>query len=252
MLLLLTVLLSTVAGLTRLEPEKGGVQGGAGDLPDFRALSSPDERKASFVAYLRPIVKAENLRLLRQRRRLQRMVGELRQGRKLSHERRGWVLRLAGDYQVASDGRALLAVGEDLLRRVDAVPMPLVLVQAAKESAWGRSRFARNGNNLFGQHCFDAGCGIVPNDRSPGKRVEVQTFPTVRASVRSYLHNLNSHPKYEKLRAIRARLRKDGKPVTSVALAAGLNFYSERRQDYIAEVRDMIRNNGLSQASDKQ
>lgn len=246
--LILTILVSTIAGLAKVEPVTGRVQAGVGHLPDFRDVSDPDKRKAVFLKYLRPIVTSENQRIRHQREQLQRTVGELRRGRRLSHERRKWLLQLADTYGVDTDGRASLAVGEDLLRRVDVVPVPLVLVQAAKESAWGRSRFARNGNNLFGEHCFTAGCGIVPKDRAPGKRVQVQTFPTVRDSVRSYLHNLNSHPKYEKLRDIRARLRDKGKPVTSVALAAGLNFYSERRQDYISEVRSMIRHNNLSKA----
>lgn len=250
--LLLTIVASTVAGLAGMQPVQGDVKAGLGSLPDFRDFSDPDRRKAVFVQYLRPIVTAENRRIEHRRKQLKRLVGELRQGSRLSHERRHWLLQLADRYGVNTDGRASLAVATDLLRRVDVVPVPLVLVQAAKESAWGRSRFARNGNNLFGQHCFDAGCGIVPKDRAPGKRVEVRTFPSVRASVRSYLHNLNSHPKYEKLRAIRARLREKGKPVTSVALAAGLNFYSERRQDYISEVRNMIRNDDLSKADPKE
>lgn len=250
--LLLAIAASTVAGLAGVQPGQGDVKVGLGGLPDFRNFSDPDRRKAVFLNYLRPIVTAENRRIMHQRKQLRRLVAQLRRGRRLSHERRHWLLQLADRYDVNTDGRASVTIGGDLLRRVDVVPVPLVLVQAAKESAWGRSRFALNGNNLFGQHCFDAGCGIVPKHRAPDKRVEVRTFPSVRASVRSYLHNLNSHPKYKKLRAIRARLREKGQPVTSVALAAGLNFYSERRQDYISEVQGMIRNYGLSKADPKQ
>ena len=247
-LLLLTVFVSTLAGLAQIEPVHGDVQAGVGDLPNFQKYSDPQRRKAKFLDYLRPIVTAENGKIAHQRKQLKRLVGDLSRGRRLSHERRRWLEQMADYYDVDTDERRPQAVGKELLRKVDVVPVPLVLVQAAKESAWGRSRFARNGNNLFGQHCFSAGCGIVPKDREPGKRVQVQTFPTVRAAVKSYLHNLNSHPKYQKLRAIRARLREKGKPVTSVALAAGLNFYSERRQDYISEVRSMIRNNDLTKA----
>ena len=85
------------------------------------------------------------------------------------------------------------------------------------------------------------------NTATPGKHHEVETFATVRASVKSYLHNLNSHPKYTELRAIRARLRESGKRVTGLALAKGLRVYSERRQKYISEVRDMIQKNGLAE-----
>jgi Bax protein len=132
-----------------------------------------------------------------------------------------------------------------LLQRVDVVPVSLVLAQAAKESAWGRSRFAREGNNLFGEWCFTAGCGMVPRRRESGKTHEVETFPSVRAAVASYIHNLNSHPSYRMLRSIRASLREAGKPLNGLALARGLEAYSAQGSDYVASVRDIIRKNRL-------
>ncbi|MEZ5559585.1 MAG: hypothetical protein R3E86_13705 [Pseudomonadales bacterium] len=86
---------------------------------------------------------------------------------------------------------------------------------------------------------------MVPRRRRPGLRHEVQRFDSAAESVRGYLHNLNTHPDYEALRRARAALRAAGKPLTGTALAEHLVSYSERREDYIAEIRQMIRYNGL-------
>ena len=133
-----------------------------------------------------------------------------------------------------------------LLRRADVIPVSLVLAQAANESGWGTSRFARQGNNFFGQWCFEPGCGLVPRDRGAGKKHEVAVFESPRASVEAYIRNLNSHPAYRGLRGIRQQLRSNDQPVTGIALAAGLEKYSERGAEYIEELRAMIRYNDLS------
>ena len=88
-----------------------------------------------------------------------------------------------------------------LKRRVDKVPESLVLIQAAKESGWGRSRFAREGNALFGQRCHTEGCGIVPGARASRASFEVQSFETVGESVQSYIRNLNTHERYIAMRS---------------------------------------------------
>ncbi len=249
-ILLITMFVCAMAGLANITPENRiphTARTGYGNLPDFSKYPTAGQRKAHFLKYLRPIVQSENHEILLQRERLKNLVDKLHQGRKLTHTEWRWLQGTADYYQVETSNRARLDVGQDLLRRVDVVPISLVLVQAAKESAWGRSRFARQGNNLFGEHCFESDCGIVPRHRDAGKHHEIESFDTIRASIKSYLHNLNSHPKYEELRAIRAQLRDAGQPVTGLALAKGLWFYSERRQKYISEVRNMILNNGLAE-----
>jgi Bax protein len=127
------------------------------------------------------------------------------------------------------------------------VPPSLALSQAANESAWGTSRFARSGHNYFGQWCFTTGCGVVPRHRTAGKQHEVAVFASPAAAVASYLHNLNSHPAYQRLREIRLQQRQQHQVVSGLALAAGLEKYSERGEDYIRELRAMIRHNRLSQ-----
>ena len=248
--LLIVLFVCTLAGLANITPQDSTprtARTGYGNLPDFSVFPTAEQRKTHFLSYLRPIVESENHEIALQRARLEDMVDKLREGHRLSHTEWRWLQAMADNYGVDTAGRPRLDIATDLLRHVDVVPVSLVLVQAAKESAWGRSRFARQGNNLFGEHCFEADCGIVPKHRDAGKHHEVESFATVRASVKSYLHNLNSHPKYKQLRAIRTQLREADKPVTGLALAKGLWFYSERRQKYISEVRRMIQRNGLAE-----
>lgn len=190
-----------------------------------------DLRKRIFFDTLRPIVRWENAQvaLLRSRLTLARHDGT----------RPGWVARTARDYGVDWTGKEW----DELLARVDTVPLTLVLVQAAKESGWGRSRFARTGNNIFGQWCFVEGCGMVPLKRLPGKTHEVASFGSVNEAVRAYLHNINTGNAYDGLRAVRAKLRARRREPTGSDLAGGLLRYSERGQAYVDELRAMIRVN---------
>jgi Bax protein len=130
-----------------------------------------------------------------------------------------------------------------ILDRVDEIPTALVLIQAANESAWGNSRFARQANNYFGQWRFTKGCGLVPLRRNAGAKHEVQYFTSAELSVRAYIHNLNTSPSYKMLRNLRHFLRRQGKPLDAEFLAIGLKDYSERGMDYVRIIQGMIRSN---------
>lgn len=132
---------------------------------------------------------------------------------------------------------------DELLTRVDTIPEDLVLIQAANETGWGSSRFAREGMNFFGQWCFKKGCGLVPQSRSEGLSHEVAVFKSVEDSVGSYMRNLNSNAAYSLLRAIRADLRAQNQPVSAEKLVYGLMNYSERQEAYVEELLDMLRHN---------
>ena len=138
---------------------------------------------------------------------------------------------------------------KQLLRRVDKIPVSLVLAQAANESAWGTSRFAQLGKNLFGEWTFRPGTGIVPEDRPPGETYEVRKFSSLYESIRSYMNNLNRNEAYRDLRRTRAELRAAGQPVTGMALAEGLQNYSQRGEEYISDIQAMIRQNNLSRTA---
>ena len=132
-----------------------------------------------------------------------------------------------------------------LRHKLDVIPPSLILAQAANESAWGTSRFATKGNNLFGQWCFSKGCGLVPRGRAEGASHEVAKFSSPYRSVRAYIQNLNRHPTYQLLRDVRLEDRRDNAPLSGLELAEGLLGYSERGEEYIEEIRAMIHYNNL-------
>src|SRR3546814_6247392 len=133
-----------------------------------------------------------------------------------------------------------------LLRRVDAVPVALAVAQAISEGGWGRSRFARKGNALFGQWTWDPASGIVPAARPEGRLHRVRAFRTLTDSAHAYLFNLNTHPAYRGFREARAAARAEtGGLLSGRALAGYLGRYSERRQAYVEDIVALLRQNQL-------
>lgn len=216
----------------------------ADPLPDFRAFE-PQERKARFFEYLQPFVAEVNAGVAAARTFVLSVRSAVAAGRRLTWYQRSRVERLAKRYEIDTADTDITGVIGKLAHRIGTVPESLVLVQAAKESGWGTSRFAIEGNNLFGQRCYESGCGIKPKDRPADVRFGVAKYGSVRESLESYVRNLNTHPEYEEFRERRAELRARGEPVTGTTLAAELDAYSERGQAYIDEIRAMIRQNGL-------
>lgn len=203
-------------------------------------------RKRTFFEQLRPVIDAENERVLMIRKAILALHIES-QKRELNEKELAWLEDVATRYRIESGSHGHPPF-TDLLRRVDVVPVSLALSQAALESAWGRSRFAQQGNNLFGQWCFSKGCGIVPAQRNAGATHEVAQFKTVNASVRSYFENLNRHPTYAELRKVRNKIR-TGKLTTKtpgVEMAVGLENYSELGMEYVDHISAVIRQNKLS------
>ncbi|MCV6604141.1 MAG: glucosaminidase domain-containing protein [Porticoccaceae bacterium] len=204
--------------------------------PDFLRLPAGKERKQAFVAYLLPLVEAENERISTQRKALQCLS---RKPQQLSASEQQWLQKLASDYRVKDFAVDEKSAWQALLRKVDRLPPSLALAQGANESAWGTSRFAREGNNLFGLWCFKPGCGVVPLHRPEGATYEVASFNSVAGSVHTYMRTLNSHPGYRQLRDIRAQQS----PPQGEALAVALVEYSARGAEYTAELQQMIRYN---------
>ena len=119
------------------------------------------------------------------------------------------------------------------------------MAQAANESAWGTSRFAREGKNFFGQWCYTEGCGIIPARRLAGASHEVRRFDSVFDSVEAYIMNLNTFPNYQQLRDIRQQVRQSGRTIDGISLSEGLDSYSSRGDEYIFELQSMIYSNNL-------
>ncbi len=211
-------------------------------IPDFSSILDVAEKKQSFFDFLRPAISYHNEIIADERQFLLDIQALLQGQKRLSDAQELNILELAEKYQFSMDtvtGETL----DELLIRVDTIPENLVLVQAANETGWGNSRFAREGNNFFGQWCFKQGCGLIPYSRNEGANHEVAVFDTVDDSVGSYMKNLNSNSAYEQLRAIRADLRAQDEPVTADKLVYGLMNYSERQEAYIDELLEMLRHN---------
>lgn len=215
--------------------------------PDFATLSTVEERKAAFFQFLTPIVQEENRSILSKRQRILNLREELRSAGSLSSPSRAALASFVKEYRFEDEKLSLQQQIDKLLLRVDKIPLSMALAQAATESAWGTSRFATEGNNFFGQWCFRPGCGQVPLERAPGLRHEVASFDDARASVRSYLRNLNTHNAYRHLRELRAGIREAGTHLVGLELIKALGSYSERGQDYVRELRLIIAGNGLEE-----
>lgn len=214
----------------------------AAGIPDFKVYKNTKKKKRAFFNYLLPEVKRQNERIMQMRVWLLGIRTEILHDMELHRSDEATLDVLSEQYKVEADSWSVEKIDE-LLMKVDVIPQELVLVQAANESAWGTSRFARKGYNFFGLWCFKKGCGFVPSRRNAGAEHEVAKFDDLSHAVSTYLTNLNRHPAYASLRNIRHQLRDKQQPITAEALADGLMSYSERGQAYIDELNDMIRIN---------
>lgn len=211
-------------------------------IPDFSSFTSIPEKKNAFFTFLKPYIRNENQRISNQRKKIKTIIRLFEiYGRVWPNDRR----YLASMYKLYKLERATLNKNDLalLLKRVDGLPEALVLMQAANESAWGTSRFARDGKNFFGQWCYRKGCGLVPLQRTEGMSHEVAKFDDISGSVKSYFRNINTNPAYETLREIRAQIRQSNLGLKSELLAPGLVSYSERGYDYVEDLLAMIRVN---------
>lgn len=208
-------------------------------VPDFNQHKQVKEKKQAYFDYLKPAVDAQNQYIKTIRQYLQGIKAKHVSGESLSESQQEELDWLIKEYRV-NNSQTKNEIFTELLRKIDIIPSELVLVQSANESAWGTSRFARNGYNFFGIWCFSKGCGFVPSRRTDGAAHEVAKYDDLSTAMYAYMRNLNSHPAYKELRLIRQRQRNNQKPITAYALAGGLIKYSERGEEYIDELRHMM------------
>lgn len=201
-------------------------------------------RKKDFLALILPMILEANSQVELERRRLLYVAPKIKSGAQLPLDAKSWLDRLASRYKTEPDRLGVL------LRRVDVIPVSLALAQAGIESGWGTSRFAIQGNAIFGQWTTSDGQGLVPHERPYGKTHKVRAFDRLFDSVTAYFLNLNTHPAYHEFRVLRAKAREEGKPATGYTLADALESYSEQGADYIALLHNVIRANGLAAFDD--
>jgi Bax protein len=227
------------------------------DIPDrWRDRNSKDfsvqDKKRVFFRLLAPIVLRINELILEDRVRANELTVRLAQGQSVTPDDQVWLTDLAVKYKMLESTKERLdrdAVAE-LLMRVDIIPPSLALAQSANESGWGRSRFATQGNALFGQWSWGTGMKPTEQRTSDFGDQRIAAFGSTALAAYSYALNLNTHHAYRDLRVKRAVLRRQKQRISGTVLAETLVHYSERGQRYVDDLKALIRQNQLDGVDD--
>ncbi len=196
-----------------------------------------DAQKQSFIKLVLPLILAANDELLQRREAVKASV-QANDRNKLDQ----WAVL----YRIDSENFDDFELAERLLRRVDTIPVALALAQAAVESGWGTSRFAQQGNALFGQWAWTESAGMRPLAAS-NEHAVVRSFGSLLESVRAYMHNLNTHQNYKRFRDARYRLKPQTEAVKASRLATYLDSYAEIGQAYVKKLLAVMSSNNFDQ-----
>jgi len=208
---------------------------------DMEKVADPEVRKSIFLRTLMPLILMENERIREARKRAKDLFAAAESNQPIAPADRAWLEKTAEAYGLESpEQRALLS-------RLDVVPVSLALAQAIQESGWGQSRFAKEGNALYGQRVWsEEGRGLRAEDLDGDEGFKVRSFRNLGESVRAYMKNLNSHSAYEGLRKRRAVLRSQGRQPTGALLAVSLESYSEEGVLYVKRLLEIMESNDLA------
>ena len=202
---------------------------------DLDELQNTRLKKETFIKIVLPLIVAENERIIADRKKLKR-VSKKKQTSDLEKQ---WLRQKLLEYKVKKGNI------NELIIRMDIIPTSIALAQAAKESGWGTSRFALEGNAIFGQWTW-GGNGIEPLDRASNKNHKILKFPILRASVKAYQNNLNTHKSYVSFRNKRSDMRKKNKDIVGLELTDTLKNYAQTGTDYIKILNQIIKQNRLT------
>lgn len=215
-------------------------------LPDTLAdIEDVNERKRQFISTLLPLVLRANELLAADRKQAVSLRDKLARRSSLTPAEKAWAKDQLKRYRV-SYNTINQAVLEKLLVKLDIVPPSLAITQAAIESGWGTSRFALEGNALFGQWVWGDAEGLLPLNRDEGKDHKIKTFQYLLDSVVSYMININRNSSYAELRRIRHDMRQNERTLTGLPLTKGLVLYSERRESYVEDLQNIMEYNKLT------
>ena len=206
-------------------------------IPERHLALSGADQKQSFINLVLPLIVASNDELV-QRRNAVKAAFDAKNRAMLEK----WAVLYRVDPEKLDDAE----LAKQLLRRVDTIPVALALAQAAIESGWGTSRFALQGNALFGQWAWTESAGIRPLAAS-NERAVVRSFGSLLESVRAYMHNLNTHPNYQRFRLARQRLSPQNKTIKAGTLATYLDSYAEIGTAYVDKLRAVMSSNNFDQ-----
>ena len=206
---------------------------------EIKQIENSKKRKSLFIQIILPLILEENNLILLDRKKLFSILNK----NKNSKKEINWLNRKFKQYGVLNKDIPTLKV------RMDIIPVSLAIAQAAKETGWGTSRFALEGNALFGQWTW-SGDGIKPAGAESDTKHKVMKFKVLKASVRAYQRNLNTHSSYKNFRQMRAQLRDDSKKLDSLLLADQLDNYAETGKEYTKILKQIIKQNSLKDFDD--
>ena len=206
---------------------------------EIKSIENVKKRKEFFIQIVLPLIIQENNNIRLDRRTLFNIINKSNN----TDIEKEWLNKKYKQYGVKSKDLSTLKM------RMDIIPTSLAIAQAAKETGWGTSRFAQEGNALFGQWTW-SGEGLRPKNAEDGKNHKVMKFNILQASVRAYQRNLNTHSSYKDFRKARAKLRDSNKPLDSVVLSNYLNKYAETGNQYVEVLQKIIEQNKLKDFDD--
>ncbi|MDA8867432.1 glucosaminidase domain-containing protein [Candidatus Pelagibacter sp.] len=206
---------------------------------ELKMIENSEKRKEFFIQIVLPLILKENNIIKKDRRILFDIINKSNN----TTTELNWLEKKYKQYGVTSKDLSTLKI------RMDEIPVSLAIAQAAKETGWGTSRFAQEGNALFGQWTW-SGEGLKPKEAEEGADHKVMKFNILQASVRAYQRNLNTHPTYKELRKARAEFRDSNKPIDSIELSNYLNKYAETGNQYVEVLQQIIKQNNLKDFDD--
>ena len=206
---------------------------------ELKIIENSKKRKEFFIQIVLPLILKENNIIKKDRRTLFNIINKSNN----TASEINWLEKKYKQYGVKSKDLATLKI------RMDEIPVSLAIAQAAKETGWGTSRFAQEGNALFGQWTW-SGEGLKPKQAKEGEDHKVMKFNILQASVRAYQRNLNTHSTYKAFRKARAESRDSKKPLDSIKLAEYLNKYAETGNQYVQVLQKIIIQNKLKDFDD--
>ena len=196
---------------------------------DFKTIKSIKNRKELFIKITLPLIVQENEKLLSLNNKIKSIKNSFDQ---ISRKEADWIEKLMTQYKADTL--------DALLIKVDEIPVSLALAQAVIESGWGTSRFAFEGNALFGQYVWGAtNHGIIPNERKTDAKYKIKSFNTLSDSVASYMKNLNTNIHYNEFRINRFVLRSNNIPLKGTLLTQFLSSYSIE-DNYTDKIKNII------------
>jgi len=204
------------------------------------------QSKKDFVKTLLPLISYQNQNILLERSKLEELRATLIDHNTLSKTDLKFLNKISKKYRIKTADKYKYDLVNELLNRVDIIPNSIVLAQAANESGWGSSRFAREFNALFGEYTYDYSDGVVPLLREEGEKHLVKSFASVDKSVQSYFNNLNSHYAYQDFRKVREMMRKKNNFSNIKLLVEELDSYAAD-VNYITTINAIIDANKLDQ-----